>query len=195
MSKTQTHDHEIVSIYPFTDEERDQLLNNSVEAVVMWATKDSWPIGVIHAFVWAKGKIWVTFSEHRHRYSAIKRNPKVSISVSSAGTDLSGPQGAITIKGTPKFYTDDETKKWFYTALSQKLNPNSKDGEEFFYNLLDSPLRTIMEVTPVKFIMYNAGKAGAHMAGAIEEKDLGPRLSGDAERMNKYRKERGLDPR
>ena len=39
----QTHDHEIVSIYPFTDEEIDALMNNSVECVLMWATKDGLP--------------------------------------------------------------------------------------------------------------------------------------------------------
>ena len=36
----QTHDHEIVSIYPFTDAEIDELLNTSVECVLMWSTKD-----------------------------------------------------------------------------------------------------------------------------------------------------------
>jgi hypothetical protein len=33
------------------------------------------------------------------------------------------------------------------------------------------------------------------MFGSIEEKDLGPRLSGDAERMNRERARRGLPPR
>ena len=36
----QTHDHEIVSVYPFSDEEVDQLMNHAVEAVLLWATKD-----------------------------------------------------------------------------------------------------------------------------------------------------------
>jgi hypothetical protein len=49
-------------------------------------------------------------------------------------------------------------------------------------------------ITPVKQIMYNAGMAGRHMAGAIEEEELGPRLESDAVRMNKLRRERGLDP-
>ena len=57
----QTHDHEMVSIYPFSDEEVDQLMTNSVECVLMWATKDGWPVGVTHAFVWHDGKIWITF--------------------------------------------------------------------------------------------------------------------------------------
>ncbi len=196
----QTHDHEIVSIYPFTDTEIDQLMNTSVECVLMWATKDGWPVGVTHAFVWHEGQIWLTFSEHRHRTAAIRRDNRVSVNVSSHGypqhidhTKL--PGGAITFKGTGEFHQDEETKKWFYSALSRKLNPENKQGEEFFYNLLDSPLRTILSITPVKKIMYNGSMAGKHMAGTVSEDELGERLPGDLDRMNKLRKEKGLPPR
>ena len=125
---------------------------------------------------------------------------KALINVSShgyaIGTDHGPlPGGAITFKGTGEFFNDDDTKHWFYTALSQKLNPNSKQGEEFFYNLLDSPLRTILCITPTKKIMYNGKTAGAHMAGTIDESELGERLEGDTVRMNKLRAEKGLEPR
>ena len=195
----QTHDHEMVSIYPFTDDEIDQLMNNSVECVLMWATKDGWPVGVTHAFVWHEGKIWLTFSAHRHRTVAIKRDNRVSVNVSShgypAGAAEGLPGGAITFKGKGEFFDDEETKKWFYTALSSKLNPDSKEGEEFFYNLLDSPLRTILAITPTKKIMYNGGLAGRHMAGAVDESELGEPLDVDKTRMNKLRAEKGLEPR
>ncbi len=195
----QTLDHEIVSIYPFTDEEVDQLCNNSVECVLMWATKDGWPVGVTHAFVWHDGKIWLTFASHRHRTTAIRRDNRVSVNVSSygypAGASEDLPGGAITFKGTGEFFDDDETKHWFYTALSQKLNPDSPEGEKFFYNLLDSPLRTILAVTPVKKIMYNGKTAGAHMAGTASEEQLGERLESDRERMNRERLKRGLEER
>ena len=195
----QTHDHEIVSIYPFTDKEIDQLMHNSAECVLMWGTRDGWPVGVTHAFVWHEGKIWITFSEHRHRTAAIRRDNRVSVNVSSrayapdADPDL--PGGAITFKGKGEFFQDDDTKKWYYTALSQKVNPNNKEGESFFYDLLDSPLRIILAVTPTKKIMYNSKLAGAHMAGTADENDLGERLGVDKERMNQVRKGRGLPSR
>lgn len=50
-------------------------------------------------------------------------------------------------------------------------------------------------MTPVKKIMYNSKLAGAHMAGTVKEEELGERLSSDAERMNKSRELKGLDPR
>lgn len=194
-----THDHEIVSIYPFSDEEVDQLMNNSNECVLMWSTKDGWPVGVTHAFLWHEGKIWLTFAVHRHRAAAIRRDNRVSVNVSSQGypdgasPDL--PGGAITFKGTGEFFEDEATKKWFYAALSKKLNPDSPEGEQFFTNLLDSPLRVMLAITPVKKIMYNGKKAQAHMAGTIAEEDLGQRLPVDEERMNRERKKRGLPPR
>jgi len=104
------------------------------------------------------------------------------------------PGGAITIKGTAEFFSDDATKAWFYPALSEKVNPGNEVGTKFFNNLLDSPLRTIVAITPVKKIMYNAATAGRHMAGTITEEELGERLESDAVRMNKLRAERGLDP-
>jgi hypothetical protein len=195
----QTHDHEIVSIYPFSDAEVDQLMNASNECVLMWATKDGWPVGVTHAFVWDGGKIWLTFASHRHRAEAIKRDSRVSVNVSSCGyppgspADL--PGGAITFKGLAAFHDDEKTRHWFYGALSKKLNPNNPAGEKFFWNLLDSPLRTVLSITPVKKIMYNGKLAQGHMTGTIEEKDLGPRLSGDTERMNAERARKGLAPR
>jgi len=195
-----THDHEIVSIYPFSDAETEQLMSNSNECVVMWSTKDGWPVGVIHSFVWHDDKIWVTFAAHRHRAAAIRRDNRVSICVSSAGypphaTAASLPRGAITFKGRAQIFDDEATKNWFYPALSKKLNPTNAAGEEFFNNLLDSPLRIILCVKPEKKIMYNAALAGRHMAGTATEEELGTRLEGDRIRMNKERVARGLEPR
>jgi len=193
-----THDHEIVSIYPFSDAEVDQLMNNSNECVLMWATRDGWPVGVTHAFVWHEGKIWLTFAAHRHRAAAISRDDRVSVCVSSAGypvADRGLPCGSITFKGRGEFLEDEQTKKWFYTALSRKLNPGNPAGEKAFYQLLDSPLRVILAVTPKKRIMYNAGLANRHFSEGLDESELGERLPGDAERLNQERARRGLPPR
>lgn len=195
----QTQDHEMVSIYPFSDLEVDQLMNHSNECVLMWATKDGWPVGVTHAFVWHDDKIWLTFGSHRHRAAAIRREPRVSVNVSSAGypprsaKDL--PRGAITFKGRAEFLDDDETKRWFYPALSEKLSPDDEGSQKFFTQFLDSPLRTILAITPEKKIMYNGAKADRHVAGTISEEELGERLSSDAVRMNAERARRGLEPR
>jgi len=194
----QTNEHEIVSIYPLTDEEIDQLMDHAAEAVLMWSTKDGWPVGVTHAFFWRDGKIWLTFAEHRHRTVAIRRDNRVSVNVSSQSYPRNAPRelvsGAITFKGTAEFFDDEETKGWFYPALAKKVSPDNAGFEKFFNDLLDTPLRTIIAVTPVKKIMYNAGMANRHMMGTIADDELGERLESDAVRMNKLRAKRGLDP-
>ncbi|MFK8049841.1 MAG: pyridoxamine 5'-phosphate oxidase family protein [Halioglobus sp.] len=194
----QTTDHEAVSIYQFTDAEVDTLMTHSFECVLMWATKDGWPVGVTQSFVWDDGKIWLTFTAQRHRAAAIRRDNRVSVNVSSRGypegasADL--PSGAITFKGRGEFFEDDKTKHWYYEALSKKLNPDNKAGEEFFYNLLDSPLRVILAVTPEKLIAYNATLAERHMAGTVEESELAAPLESDTKRMDRERAARGLPP-
>lgn len=195
----QTLDHEIVSIYPFNEEEVEALMSNAVEAVLMWATKDGWPVGVTHAFVWRDGKIWLTFASHRHRAAAIRRDERVSVNISSASYAAHAPDGlpsgAITFKGTGEFLDDDDTKAWFYRALAEKVGQGNKEVTDGFLQLLDSPLRTILAVTPVKRIMYNANTANKHIAGTASEDELGERLSSDSQRMNAERIKKGLDER
>ena len=196
---SEVHDHEIVSIYPFSDEEVDALMAHARECVLMWSTKDGWPVGVVHAFVWHDGLIWVTFTAQRHRAAAIRRDNRVSVNVSSVSSppDASPalPHGAITFKGRGEFVEERETVEWFYRELSRKLNPGNAAGEEAFYRLLDSPLRVLLAVKPEKRIMYSSDRANRHIAGSIDESELGERLDVDRERMNEERKRRGLAPR
>ena len=190
MAKTDKHEN--VSIYPFTDEEIDLLMKNAGECVLMWSTKDGWPVGVTHAFVWHEGKIWVTFTAQRHRASAIRRDNRVSINVSSCSypvADSNLPEGAITFKGRGEFFEDDASKDWFYNALANKWYP---DNPDFVVNLLDSPLRIMLCVTPEKKIMYNKGVADAQLAGTVEESRLGRPLESDAERYQRELEKRGF---
>ena len=187
-------DHEIVSIYRHSDEQIHELMTRAPECVLMWGTKDGWPVGVVHAFVWHEGHIWITFSAHRHRAAAIRRDPRVSVTVSGrCSDDPLCPLGAVTAKGRAQFHDDQETKEWFYRALSQKNFPNDKAGEDSFYELLDSPLRTVIEITPEKWISFDADKSARHRAGTLGEEEMGPPLTADTKRLEAERKRRGLE--
>ncbi len=192
MSST-SHDHELVSIYGYSEEQIDRLMTESPECVLMWSTKDGWPVGVVHAFVWKDRKVWLTFAAHRHRAAAIRRDPRVSVAVSGVGAKTM--TGTATMKGTATFHDDDATKEWFYRALAKKVRPDNQAGEDAFYSLLDSPLRVILEIEPVKWITYDGKKAARDMAGQLPEDEKTPRLESDGVRMNVERARRGLEPR
>ena len=186
-------DHEVVSIYRHSDEQIDALLTKAPECVLMWGTQSGWPVGVVHSFVWHGGKIWVTFAAHRHRASAIRRDPRVSVCVSGrTSDDPDCPLGALTVKGRGHFHDDEATKAWFYRALAKKQSPDDKAGEDAFRDLLDSPLRLVLEITPDKWISFDADKSARHRAGELGEDELSPLESADRERLETERSKRGL---
>ena len=191
--------HEVVSIYPFTDEKRDELLTKARECVFNWSTKDGWPVGVIHAFVWRDGRGWITCGVHRHRVAAIRRDPRCSVVVSGMSAP-DGPNGAITFKGRAIIHDDEETKNWFYPALARgpytgmggDLTPEQEAQATAFEERLNSPLRIIIEIVPVKWIMLDSDKMSKDTIGQLSDEERGPKLEADATRMPKELEKRGL---
>ncbi len=152
--------YEEVSTYPVDPEKREHLFAVQTECAVCWSTRDGWPVGVLHRFVWHDDKIWVTCSGQRKRVTALRARDKSCVIVSSEGTEL-GPDQTVTFKTTCRVHDDRETKDWFYPALAKKMNPNNPAGEELFQKMLDSPRRVILELTPVKEISYDGKKLAA----------------------------------
>ncbi|MDE0063123.1 MAG: hypothetical protein OXP09_14655 [Gammaproteobacteria bacterium] len=196
MSSTE---HEVVSIYPFTNNQREELLTKARECVFNWSTRDGWPVGVVHAFVWRNGSGWITCGAHRHRVSAIRRDPRCSVVVSGVSAP-DGPNGAITFKGRAIIHDDAETKKWFYPALARgpyggfegSLTAEEEEAASAFETRLDSPLRVIIEIVPEKWIMLDSDKMAKDTEGTLTDEERGPLLEADAVRMPAEMKRRGL---
>jgi general stress protein 26 len=150
-------DYEEVSVYPIDDEKRERLLALQTECAVVWTTRDGWPVGVLHRFVWRDGSFWVTCSGHRKRVPALRRNGKSCIIVSSEGTPL-GRDQTITAKTSARVFEDRATKDWFYPALAAKMNPDDPARAAWFRDMLDSPRRVIIQLEPVKWITYDGVK-------------------------------------
>jgi general stress protein 26 len=182
--------YEKVSIYPLDDDLREKLLATQIECVFNWSTRDGWPMGVIMSCMWAKGRMWLTSTVQRHRISAIRRDPRCSVVVTSTGTDL-GPGKTVTIKGRCTLHEDEETKSWFYPAFASHMNPDPV-GAENFRKKLDSPLRVVLEIVPEKYITYDGIKMFQHTAGVLDESRLGEPKSSDTERLPRELERRGL---
>jgi general stress protein 26 len=189
MSKLENY--ELVSIYNLDADVQEELLSSARECVFNWCTKDNWPMGVIMSMLYARDRVWLTAGAHRHRISAVRRNPQVSVVVTSTGTQL-GPGKTVTIKGTCKVHEDEETKSWFYKAFSDHLNPTDATASAAFQEMLNSPLRVVLEVTPEKLITYDGAKMFAHKAGTLDASALGEPSESDTVRLAREIDRRGL---
>jgi hypothetical protein len=154
------HDYEDVTGYTLDAGTETELLAAQNEATFIWANKEGWPVGVIMSYVYREGRFWLTASSQRKRISAIRRDPRVCVVVSSKGTDLDGNK-AVTYKGRCVLHDDDGTKAWFYPALAQAINPSDAERAVRFARFLDSPRRVIIEVVPEGRIGYDGTKLQA----------------------------------
>ena len=182
--------HEVVSIYTLDDDVREAMLLEQKECVLNWCTQDEWPMGVIHSYIWRKGSIWITAAAHRHRVSALRRNPKSSVVITSKGTSLDAGK-SITIKGRAKIHDDKDLKAWFYPELASALRSTPEEVKAF-EDMLDSPLRIVIEVVPEKWITYDGAKMRAHTLVTIDESKLAKPLEADTVRLAAEKERRGL---
>ena len=186
----QVDNFELVSVYQLNPEDQAKLLSVARECVFNWCTRDNWPMGVIMSCLWSQDRLWLTAGAHRHRISAVKRNPQVSAVITSTGTEM-GPAKAITIKGRCIVHEDQATKARFYREFSQHLYGKGPAAEGF-EKLLDSPLRVVLEVVPEKYITYDGIKMMAHSAGTLDPSQLTPPSNSDTVRLERELERRGL---
>ncbi len=187
---TELEDYEAVSVYPLDPPVQEELLGTNRECVFNWSTQDGWPMGVIMSYLWRDGRMWLTAGAHRHRIAAVRRDPRVSIVVTSTGTKL-GPGKTVTAKGRCVVHEDRETKDWFYPAFSAHLYGDPAEAERFCKRL-DSPLRVVLEVIPEKYISYDGVKMFLDQAGKLPPEAKGPLKSSDSVRLRAELERRGL---
>jgi hypothetical protein len=147
--------YEEAHVYPLDPDVQEKLLQTQKEATFIWGPKDHWAVGVIMSYVWRDGSFWLTATRQRKRVAAIRRDPRVSVVVSSTGTDL-GPSKTVTAKGRCILHEDQETKDWFYPALAAIVIPQPEKLQGAFAKMLDSEQRVIIEVVPEKWITFDA---------------------------------------
>ncbi len=150
--------YEDVTGFDLDREVEEELLKAHNECTFIWSNREGWPVGVIMSYVWVNGRFWLTASGQRARISAVRRDPRVCIVVTSTGSPLPRNK-AVTWKGTCTVRDDRETKDWFYPALAAALRPTPEERQAFA-KLLDSPRRVILEVEPTQRIGYDGAKMG-----------------------------------
>ncbi len=160
MSQPADQNYEDVTKYTLDDDVEEQLLLGHNECTFIWSNKEGWPVGVIMSYVWRDGRFWLTASGQRARISAVRRDPRVCIVVTSTGSPLPRNK-AVTWKGTCTVHDDNaELNAWFYPALAAAIRPDDEAAAAAFASFLDSPRRVILEVEPTQRIGYDGAKMG-----------------------------------
>ncbi|MFO7591063.1 MAG: pyridoxamine 5'-phosphate oxidase family protein [Acidimicrobiia bacterium] len=167
------HAFEDLREYRLEPADEEALLLEQTECTFIWANREGWPVGVIMAYLWRDGRFWLTAAAGRARVKAVRRDPRVSVCVSSIGT-TQGMQRTVTYKGMCKVLDDAETKAWFYPALAAALIPGDQRFQQGFARFLDSPDRVVLEVEPGQRIDHDGVKMlKATLAWIAEEEAAG----------------------
>jgi len=150
--------YEDVTVYGLDDDVEAEMLDAQNECTFIWSNKEGWPVGVIMSYVFLDGKFWLTASSQRARISAVRRDHRVCIVVTSTGSKMARNK-TVTYKGTCTIRDDQATKEWFYPALAAAIQEDP-ERRAVFAKFLDSPRRVILEVEPTQRIGYDGGKLG-----------------------------------
>jgi len=146
-----------VTPYPLEPELLEEILRKQIECTFIWGPKTGWAVGVLMTYVWKSGSFWVSATSQRKRIAAIRRDPRVSVVVSSHGTDL-GPAKGITAKGRAIIHDDQATKDWFFPACAAANIPTPGKLQDAFARMMDTEKRLVIEVVPEKWITFDATK-------------------------------------
>lgn len=148
-------DFEDVSVFTLAGERELELVTKQNECTFIWRNSDGDPVGVIMNFVWYDDRFWLTATRRRKRMTAIERDPRVAIAISSRGTNISNSL-SLTYKGTAVLHDDRATKDRFYAALAAAVRPGAPDQQAAFIEHLDSPGRAVIEIIPTTRIGFDS---------------------------------------
>ena len=149
--------YEDVTVYGLQQSAEAELLARQTECTFIWRNSEGHPVGVIMNFVFKDGRFWLTASSQRARITAIRRDPRVSVALSSHGSGIKTRQ-SLTYKGKCVIHEDDQTKAWFYPALAAAVRPGDPDAQAGFAHHLDSPRRVVLEVVPEGRIGFDSSQ-------------------------------------
>lgn len=158
-------DFEDASVYTIEPERRDTLLTRGRECAVVWSTRDGWPVGVMHIYLWKEGRFWVTCTQKRKRVPALRRDPRSTVIVAFEHHQTITAKTRATVHEPGNAHTE-----WFYPALAEISMPEVEGpirdgGIEGFVKRLESEDRVILEFEPVKWITFDGRRVGAYAAG------------------------------
>ncbi len=149
--------YEDVTRYGLDEPGEAELLTRQTECTFIWSNSSGHPVGVIMNFVFRDGRFWLTASGQRARIAAVRRDPRVSIAVSSHGSGIA-TRKSLTYKGNCIVHEDQPSKDWFYPLLAAAVRPGDPEAQAAFVRHLDSPRRVVLEIVPEARIGFDSAQ-------------------------------------
>lgn len=143
------------------DAGRAELLAAQLECVVAWAAPAGWPVAVVHWFLWREDRFWVTAAADRPRVEALRQRPQSSVVVSGAGT-LPGSPRSVSARTLATVHDDGRLlASWFAAELAAKAHGSGNPAAARFEQMLRETSRVVLELAPVAWTSYDAGRLQA----------------------------------
>lgn len=116
----------------------------ATECTLAYHSRSGWPAAVVMSFLCRDGQFWLTAATGRDHVESLRADPRVTLVVTNAGTDLPG-RAMVAVQGTAVLHTDRPTKDWFLPAFAERMGVADPAA---FVRLLDSPRRIVLQVVP-----------------------------------------------
>jgi hypothetical protein len=158
-------DYEDVTAFTLSDPRRDLLFRTQRECTFVWGSSAGQPVGVTMSYLWRDGAFWLASTSARKRTIAVLRDPRVSIVVSSAGTDL-GPGKTITYVGICEKLDGADVVKWYLNELADDVLGDNHGAKAGFIASMATPRRVVLKVSPVRVVNSYDGDAVRDAAAA-----------------------------
>jgi len=144
-----------VSQFTLSEEEIERLYAEQNECTVCWTTKDGWPMGMTHNYLWAKGSIWVNSNDSRKRVRALRDRPQSCIVISSNGSSCDYG-GMVSMKTLATIHHDREMLEWFLPLWLDRVH-----APQDWIDLYLTPHRVVIEFKPVKIMSFHGNRSVA----------------------------------
>lgn len=134
------------SAFRLSTGERLQLIDAQTECTVTWLDPTGWPVTAVQSYVWRDDAFWVTTFRDRPRVSLLAREPRASVTVSSAGTPLA-PEQMASARTLATVHHDGATAEWFYPAFCRRVT-SDETAALAMAKILAAQDRVIIELRP-----------------------------------------------
>ena len=150
---------EDVSAFKFSDEEREQLFAGQPVCTVNWTTREGFPMGMPHDYVWDGGKFWVHTTTKRKRVRALTDRPQSCIVIDSAHKP-GLPGGMVSAKTMATVHHGDrDLVKWLLPLFFDRVGWTHDDATRAqMMELFDTPARVVLSFDPIEMFSWSSEK-------------------------------------